>query len=255
MSNLAFWKPIVGEGWYLNNQELFDSQDMMNLMGFLVNEYKIGKIAPLQGDIFKAFKLTPYNKVKVIIVGQDPYPTFTNGIPDATGLAFANRRTVLGMSPSLKQINLALEKDIFRGGPILDFDVTLESWAEQGVLMLNTALTINTFRKSLHKPYWKFFIESLLLNLSNNKTGLHFVFWGKDAQKFNTMNGLFHYTYEYKHPASVVYNPGTSWDCKHFTEINMNLLGQNGESETIKWCNIEPTQNQTVKVSNTCTQE
>lgn len=207
---------------------------MNNLMGFLINEYKIGKIAPSQGDIFKALRITSYDSIKVIILGQDPSPNFTNDIPDATGLAFANRRTVLGMTPELKQINLAVEKDIFKGGPILDFDVTLENWAKQGVLMLNTALTINTFRKSLHRPYWKFFIESLLLNLSNNKTGLHFVFWGKDVQKFNNINGLFHYVYEYSHPTSAN-KPGNPWDCKHFTEININILEQNGQEETIKW--------------------
>lgn len=235
MNNLSFWEPIVGKDWYINNHELFDSQEMQNLMGFIIHEYKVGKIAPLQKDVFKAFKLTPWEKVKVVIVGQDPYPTFTNDVPDATGLAFGNRRTVLGMSPSLQQIAYAVEKDIFNGGPILDFDVTLETWAQQGVLLLNTALTINVFRRNLHKSYWKFFTESLLLNLSNQKTGLHFVFWGKDAQRFNTMNGLFHYTYEYKHPASVTYNPGTTWDCKHFSEINMNILGQNGPEEAIKW--------------------
>lgn len=200
------------------------------MMNFLAGEYKKGTIAPTQGDIFRAFRMTPYDKVKVVIVGQDPYPTFTNGMPDATGLAFANRKDVLSLSPSLRMIRNAVENNM--DALHLDFDVSLEKWAKQGVLLLNTALTINIYRRNLHKPLWEKFTRGILYNLDINKQDLHFVFWGKDAQRFNNINGLFHNTYEYMHPTAAVYK-NNQWDCKHFEQINNNLTYD--KQETIKW--------------------
>lgn len=233
MKNLNFWKPIVGESWYLNNHELFDSPEMNNLMGFITQEYKKGKIAPNISDIFKAFRLTSYHDVRVIITSEGLYSNYVNDKPVATGLPFANPKDSISLEKPLKHIIQSVEKDV-NNGLNLNFDITLEKWAKQGVLLLNASLTVNVFRKDLHKNQWFFFINSLILKLNSDKVGLHFCFWGKEAQKYNNINGLFHYDYYYMHPNEAT-SKNIDWNCTHFSQINNNIIGQNSEDEIINW--------------------
>lgn len=234
MSNLKFWKPIVGESWYLNNTELFDSKYMSDVMGYLIQDYDKSNVVPLQSDIFKAFKMTSYDEIKVIILGQEPYSTLTNNIPDATGLAFANREDTINVNPSLKNIFRAIELGCYDGLNV-NPDITLESWAKQGVLLLNTSLTLNVYRKQVHKPMWKSFIAEILKNLNNNKTGLHFCFWGNEVKEFQYLiNDLFHFKYEFTHPSEAS-KVGEDWKCTHFQDINSNIIQQNGKEEIIVW--------------------
>lgn len=233
--NLQFWEPIVGKAWYLNNTELFDSKYMSDVMGFLMQDYSKSNVVPLQSDIFKAFKMTPYDEVKVIILGEDVYSTSSNGFPDATGLAFANRSDVINIDKSLRSIFSAIENTCYDGLNI-DTDITLESWAKQGVLLLNTSLTQNIYRKQVHKGMWKPFTEQILKGLSQNKNGLHFCFWGKEVKYFEPIvNGLFHYKYEGDYPSGKRTKMGEDWKCTHFQDINNNIIGQNGKESIIVW--------------------
>jgi uracil-DNA glycosylase len=233
-NNLEFWKPIVGEAWYLNNQTMFDSPYMKEILAKVNQEYKQGTILPLQKDIFKAFRLTPFDKVRVVILGSSPYTTGPEDEPSATGLAFANPVDTLDLNPELKAIHRALEVSSYDGLKI-NFDITLEEWAEQGVLLLNTELTVNKYRPGSHSLLWDGFTKFIIQSLNKQKTGLHFVFWGDKVKKYSGLvNGIFHFTYEHSHPFKAM-KIGQDWQCTHFNDINMNLIQTNGYESTIAW--------------------
>lgn len=228
-----FWYKVVGESWYNNCKELFNSCYMETLLKFITEEYKKGIVFPEKNNVFKAFKATPFNKVKVVILGQDPYFTDENGIPDATGLAFANPMSKLKSNPSLDKIHEVVEQSY--NGLKIDFDVTLESWANQGVLLLNTALTVKKFSVTSHSKAWDKFTCNILKYLNLKTTGLHFCLWGSNAKKYKKyINPKLHFIYEAEHPAYAA-RQGKKWNCNHFFEINKNISEQNGSEFIIKF--------------------
>ena len=134
----------------------------------------LDNIAPSPKHIFDAFKLCNYNNLKCIILGMDPYPQ--KGV--ATGLAFANRNN-REISPSLKVIQSSLYLNL--DGRL---DVTLENWAEQGVLLLNSSLTVELNKPGSHAIIWRNFIISVLKNLSDYSPGLPYILFGNTAKTF-----------------------------------------------------------------------
>lgn len=230
MSKIDFWKNIIGEDWYVNHASLFDSKGMNDIIAFLMDEYNKSDVIPLQKDIFKPFMLTDYDNLKVVIMGGEIYTGSTNYIPDATGLAFGNRSENVLLHPTLKTIFNAIELCSYDGLK-LDYDVTLESWAQQGVLLLNNSLTMNIHRKNSHKPMWQGFLYQLIGELNEKKKGLHFCFWGNEAQNYrNLINGLFNYAYSCPYPE--VNSRIDFWACSHFQDINNNLI-QEGKDQIV----------------------
>lgn len=233
-SSKEFWINIVGKNWYMNCQELFDSSYMFKLLNFIKQENKSGIIYPKEKNIFKALRLTDFKNVRVIIVGQDPYFTETNGVPDATGLAFANPEEKLQPNPSLEVIRNTIERDCYAGIK-LHFDYSLESWAKQGVLLLNTALTVKKYSPTSHTKVWSKFTELLLKSLNDKKTGLHFVMWGTHAKSYSHLiDSNKHFKYKSVHPAYAA-KKNIDWQCTHFRDINLNIAKQNGEDFIITW--------------------
>lgn len=233
-TKLDFWKPIVGEDWYLNNRDIFDSDYMTNVLNEISAQYSKAVIFPLIQDIFLPFRLTPFNEVRVVILDKEPYTSGTESEPNATGLAFANPVDTLAVSPALKNIHTAVELYCYDGLKV-QFDITLREWASQGVLLLNSSLTTNKYKPGSHIPIWDGFIKFIIQSLDKQKTGLHFVFLGDYVKRFEPLvNGLFHYKYDYTHPAKAV-GVGKNWDCKIFRDINYNIIGQNGVEESIAW--------------------
>lgn len=233
-SSKEFWIPVVGADWYNNCKGLFDSSYMAKLLSFIQQENKVGIVYPKQKDIFKAFKLTNFEDVRVVIIGQDPYFTESNGIPDATGLAFANPIEKLNPNSSLEMIWKCIERSCYNGVR-LDFDYTLEEWAEQGVLLLNTALTVKKYSAGSHTKPWDNFTKYILQCLNAKKTGLHFCFWGNHAKEYNYhINDKKHFKYEFTHPAYAA-RQGIDWGCPHFKDINVKIAEQNGEEFCIRW--------------------
>lgn len=161
--------------------KVLDYDIINDIMGKLKPLYATGKITPAYKDIFKVFNITPYNKLKVIFLGQDPYPQKDV----ATGIAFANKPEVKELSPSL---NLLKESVIDFEVPhnIIIFDQTLEEWSKQGILLLNTALTVELNKPGSHALLWRPFIHSLLSNLTISNPGLIYVLFGNDAQSFES---------------------------------------------------------------------
>lgn len=155
-------------------------------------------LCPSVRNIFKAFELCQYKDCKVIFVGQDPYPQ--KGV--ATGILFGNNTTEDSiLSPSLQVIKEAVinyEVPHYN----VKFDNSLESWARQGILMINSALTVEMNKIGSHTMLWRPFISKLLTNLSNRENGLIYVLFGKQAQTFKPyINSTFNTILEEKHPA------------------------------------------------------
>lgn len=178
---------------------VIDKKELLTILSKLEVEYKRKPICPMQGDVFKAFKLCPYDDLKVVMLGQDPYPQ--KGV--ATGLLFGNKKEVdeENLSPSLQIVKeAAINLEIPHKSII--FDQTLESWAKQGILMINTALTVEMNRIGSHVMLWRPFVANLLKKLSENETGIIYVLFGKQAQTFKPyINKQFNIILEENHPA------------------------------------------------------
>lgn len=167
------------EEYFKEWNNVIDKTELYKVTNKLSEYYKRNLICPKQKDVFKAFELCSYKDVKIVFIGQDPYPQKDV----ATGILFGNKKGTINLSPSLEMIKEAVINYEIPHGPI-DFDITLESWAEQGILMLNSALTCEMNKTGSHTMLWRPFISKLLCNLSNSSPGLLYVLFGDQAQTF-----------------------------------------------------------------------
>lgn len=178
---------------------VIDKRELESVLSKLGPEYKRKPICPAQSNVFKAFEVCPYYKLKVVMLGQDPYPQ--KGV--ATGILFGNKEGTRDedLSPSLQIIKEAAINFEIPHNCII-FDPTLESWAKQGILMINSALTVEMNKVGSHVMLWRPFIASLLKKLSENETGIIYVLFGKQAQTFKPyINKQFNTVLEENHPA------------------------------------------------------
>ena len=159
--------------------KVIDTRELGTLVNTINTLYKKHTCVPEYKNIFKVFQVTPFNKLKVVMLFQDPYPQ--KGI--ATGIALANKANTVKLSPSLNKVKEAV-LDLESWHNIRTFDPTLESWCAQGVLMLNTALTVEIGKPGSHASYWRAFISHLLSRLSLETPGLIYVLWGTEAKSF-----------------------------------------------------------------------
>lgn len=218
----------IEEGWKNALTEEFNSPYFENLAKKVRQEYSDPtiKIYPAASQIFAAFDHTPYDKVKVVILGQDPY----HGPGQANGLAFSVNPGV-ELPPSLRNIFKEVVNDT--GNPELK-DGDLTRWADQGVLLLNSSLTVREHSPRSHVGIgWELFTEAALRSLSKNREHLVFMLWGADAIK----RGAFidrnkHLVLESAHPSPLSAHRGFFGN-HHFTKAN-DYLETHGKSP-IKW--------------------
>ena len=178
---------------------VIDKRELESVLSKLGPEYKRKPICPAQNSVFKAFEVCPYDKLKVVMLSQDPYPQ--KGV--ATGILFGNKEGTRDedLSPSLQIVKEAAINFEIPHNCII-FDPTLESWAKQGILMINSALTVEMNKIGSHVMLWRPFIASLLKKLSENKTGIIYILFGKQAQTFKPyINKQFNIVLEENHPA------------------------------------------------------
>lgn len=178
---------------------VIDKRELESVLSKLGPEYKRKPICPVQSSVFKAFEVCPYDKLKVVMLGQAPYPQ--KGV--ATGILFGNKEGTRDedLSPSLQIVKEAAINFEIPHNCII-FDPTLESWAKQGILMINSALTVEMNKVGSHVMLWRPFIASLLKKLSENETGIIYVLFGKQAQTFKPyINKQFNTVLEENHPA------------------------------------------------------
>ena len=177
---------------------VIDKKSLEEALNKLGPEYQRKPICPVQNKVFRAFELCPYDELKVVMLGQDPYPQ--KGV--ATGILFGNDKEVTeeNLSPSLKIVKEACINYEIPHNNII-FDQTLESWAKQGILMINSALTVEMNKVGSHVMLWRPFISKLLKNLSDNNTAIVYVLFGRQAQTFKPYIGKFNHIIEVEHPA------------------------------------------------------
>lgn len=206
-------------GWYDSLQEFTESESFYQIVEFLFKESVAGReFTPTLKNIFTAFEECHYDKLKTVIVGQDPYPQ--KGVAD--GIAFSCSRK-LKPEKSLQYIFRSLEEtcDIVGGSP------SLKRWSNQGVLMLNTALTTQVQNIGAHKLIWEDFTKHVLTVISQKKIGIPTVFMGSVAKTFANNVSDKHLKIFTPHPASAAYKGG-KWDCNNcWNKINENLMAQN----------------------------
>lgn len=198
------WKDI------LTNEE--KKEYFKNLEKFLKEEYTNKVIYPKKEEIYRAFDLVPYENVKVVILGQDPY----HNVGQANGLAFSVNENI-DLPASLKNIYKEIENEY---GYRMQKNGDLTNWAKQGVLLLNTVLTVEEHKPNSHKNKgWEQFTDAIIKYLSSREKPLIFVLWGLNARSKKKYIATRHYVLEAPHPSPLSCYRGF-FGCNHFKKIN-----------------------------------
>lgn len=224
--------PVFGSWWpYIS--KFFYAGGFDPIYTFLKSESARGKqIAPLSGDVYKAFQLTPYDKCMMVIVGYCPYHSFYNNLPVADGLAFSCGVTGK-LQPSLVSWYDGIEEEF---GLIIDREPDLSYLSKQGVLMLNSSLTVEKGKAGSHQELWRPFMKYLMEEVFSY-TFTPILFIGKDAQYYEryTMPITHGPVFSIEHPSFAARN-FEKWDTKGvFTQINRHLKMTNNIE--INWKN------------------
>ena len=209
----------IEASWKEALREEFGKPYFMSLAQHLHREKAEGRlIFPPGNEIFKAFELTPVDKVKVVILGQDPY----HGPGQAMGLSFSVPADV-PVPPSLKNIFKEIESDL---GIRMSGCPDLRKWAEQGVLLLNAVLTVRCGEPASHSRIgWQEFTDAVIRYLSDNREGIVFLLWGNYARsKKNLIDTSRHTVLEAAHPSPLA--RGAFFGCRHFSRTNEILTAE-----------------------------
>lgn len=216
----------IGNDWDKVLKDVFSSEQYETLREFLIQEYAAQTIYPDQADIFNALKATPFQKVRAVILGQDPY----HGPNQAHGMAFSVKEGVR-VPPSL--INIFKELQAEFGLPIPDHG-NLAGWAKEGVLLLNAILTVRAGKPMSHKGKgWEKITDTIIERLSQREEPIVFLLWGSPAQKKAALiDESRHLVLKTTHPSPLSAHRGFL-GCGHFKRAN-EFLKANGEGE-IDW--------------------
>ena len=221
------WKQLLGEE--------FDQPYMAQLSVFLREEKQHKRaVYPPGAEIFAAFEHTPVDQVKVVIIGQDPY----HGPGQAHGLCFSVKPG-LSPPPSLQNIFKEINDDLAQSGSRLDEHTgMLAGWAEQGVLLLNSVLTVQGGQAGSHRGRgWEQFTDAVVAKLTNVREGLVFLLWGSYAQKKGAVvDPLKHLILRAPHPSPLSAHRGF-FGCRHFSQANAYLA--NAGTTPIDWFALE----------------
>jgi uracil-DNA glycosylase len=217
----------IEESWYEILKRYFDSSSFSETMGLLKEDKKKFKIYPETEDILNAYNSTPFEKVRVVIIAQDPY----HGEGQAHGLAFSVKEGVK-IPPSLQNIF----KEIDSCQNLIDIPEhgNLQSWADQGILLLNSYLTVREGQPLSHsKIGWQSLTDYTIIQLSTCRTGLIFLLWGSHARsKALLIDKYKHFVLEAAHPSPFSAHHGF-FGCNHFKEVNRILESHN--EQPINW--------------------
>ncbi|MDP2687093.1 MAG: uracil-DNA glycosylase [Aequorivita sp.] len=219
----------IEPSWKAVLEEEFEKPYFKDLLHFVKSEYASNLCFPPENQIFSAFNHTPFNEVKVVIIGQDPY----HGPGQAHGLCFSVDENV-AVPPSLKNIFEEIKTDI--GSPIPK-NGNLERWADQGVLLLNATLTVRTHQAGSHKNKgWEKFTDAVIEKLSNEKKEIVFLLWGNYAKKKGKkIDRSKHKVIETIHPSPLSVNKNKEgwFGKKQFSKTNEYLIEKGGKP--IEW--------------------
>lgn len=217
----------IEESWKEHLKDQFEQLYFLSLTDFVKKEYKEGAVYPPPKNIFRAFELAPFNDVKVVILGQDPY----HNAHQANGLSFAVEEGVQ-LPPSLQNIFKEVESDL--GKPLANKSGDLTRWAKQGVLLLNATLTVRAHLAGSHQGRgWEEFTDAAVQKLSQERENLAFILWGNYARtKGAHIDRTKHLVIESPHPSPFAARNGF-FGSKPFSRSN-EYLREHGKSE-INW--------------------
>ncbi len=217
----------IEESWKMRLKNEFEKPYFENLINFVKEAYRSTVCYPPGGLIFNAFDKCPFDKTRVVILGQDPY----HGPRQANGLSFSVNDGVT-FPPSLINIFKELNEDL---GVPFPKSGNLERWAEQGVLLLNSTLTVQAASAGSHQNKgWEQFTDAVIECINDEKEGVVFLLWGKYAQdKGKIIDTKKHFVLKSKHPSPMSANFGGWFGNKHFSQTN-NYLRSRGVVE-IEW--------------------
>lgn len=213
-------KPDIEEKWYEVLKNEFEQPYFMEIKIFLIEEKRHHIVFPPSQLIFNAFNLTPFDDVKVVILGQDPY----HNVGQAHGLAFSVPDGIQ-KPPSLQNIFKELNQDL---NIPLPMNGNLEKWAKEGVLLLNASLTVRAHEAASHaKIGWQRFTDAAIKALSDKKQNLVFILWGNYAiAKENLIDHNKHLILKTVHPSPLSASRGF-FGCHHFSKTNEYLINHN----------------------------
>lgn len=228
--------PGYPDGWPIDSDwtplldEQFQSSSFQQLCAFLNSERSTQTVFPDSTDVFNAFRLTSFANTNVVILGQDPY----HGPGQAHGLSFSIAQD-LRLPPSLKNIYREMAADLQVEAPVQG---NLTDWAEQGVFLLNTVLTVRQGQPNSHrKRGWEAFTDAVIEHLNNRPSGVVFILWGKPAEKKTKLiTGAQHVVITAPHPSPLSAHRGF-FGSRPFSQANAALASL-GRRE-IDWCRSE----------------
>ena len=216
----------IGNEWddYIGGE--FEKESYITLREKLSEEYRTRTVYPAKENIFNALKFTPYSKVKVLLLGQDPY----HGAGQAHGLAFSVQKGV-AKPPSLLNIFQELSTDL---GVVPPSHGCLTDWTTQGVMLLNTVLTVREGEANSHKNLgWTTFTDKIIEILNAREDPVIFLLWGRNAaDKLPLITGSQHFVLSAAHPSPLSASRGF-FGCRHFSKVN-EILTRLGK-EPINW--------------------
>lgn len=225
---------LVKSGWSRVLRGFIFSSDFDNILLTLIKDSQEDRrFTPPLKYLFKAFEETPYDDLKVVMVGQDPYP----GIDQSDGVAFScstQDKPLPSLRYILDAVNRTVYKDEYYSGTLVSTDIDLKRWSNQGILMLNSALTCTIGKPGSHSELWKPMMAYLFDYLNSYNPGLTYVFMGKKAEENSihlgeNCNKLF-----VSHPASAAYSHLKEWNCKDVFN-NASDLTKKSYNFDIKW--------------------
>jgi uracil-DNA glycosylase len=217
------WKSLLEDLWQDHGDRIqsFLESEASDFQGML-------EVLPPQGDIFRAFEMFPLEELKVVIIGQDPY----HRKGEANGLCFSVPEGTK-IPPSLRNVFKELARgSVGSGGGVVRTNPDLSDWARQGVLLLNTALTVREHSPGSHAGVWKDFTRSVVEHVGVGMSGVVFMLWGAHAQSFeDCIDARRNLVLKHSHPSPLSRKPFVG--CGHFERCNEYLLET--RSEYIRW--------------------
>ena len=212
----------IADDWKALLADEFDKPYFRSLVEFVRSEYASTTIYPKGGNIFRAFDKCPVDKLKVVIIGQDPY----HGEGQANGLCFSVAQGV-PFPPSLQNIFKEVNSDT---GAAIPTSGELDRWAEQGVLLLNSVLTVRAHQAASHAGRgWEQFTDAVVRAIAQNKSGIVYMLWGSYAQKKGAIaSAASNLILKSVHPSPLSSYRGF-FGCRHFSKANQYLVEQGKE--------------------------
>lgn len=231
MRTKKYWEEEIGKDWTSVLKDTLRSPYMDKLMNFVHQEYIFSKVFPTNSsDLFLAFRLCPWDKVKVVIIGEEP-----NNIIGQSALAFGDSLIHSYHNPSVIAIEQCIAEQYHTWGTNLNFDFTLQEWAKQGILLLNQSITNRMQEQGSHIRPWNKFIKDIIKQFNYYKPGTIFFLWGdKVKETFMPLLIEHHHVYDWEHPYDA-FMRHKQWNCPNFKQADKMLEYLYGKEEKINW--------------------